>query len=231
MTAAKEEEQHLREKQLEQAAAEITSVTLPAVTCRYLRSITGRSHAYRSAPLHYLLLQAGAEIDAGDMRTLARNLEERKRLQRRINDARARGEEVVDIVRVCLAHHFVSTMQERTRVNRRHIHSVLLCWKAVALGESSGVRLSQVDAAVPPPPNEPESPKPRWHPKGAPRKKAATTRVAHVPEALLESKGSGSTQLYRVKWVGFSAPTWELAAKMARVEGFDVLLRNATFED
>ena len=74
MTAAKEEERHLREKQLEQAEVEMAS---------------------------------------SDMRTIARSLEERKRLQRRINDARARGEEVVDIVRVCLAHHFVSTMQER----------------------------------------------------------------------------------------------------------------------
>ena len=88
----------------------------------------------------------------------------------------------------------VPATQERTRINRRHIHAALLQWKGIALGGSGEGAL----AAMPATPSEPETPKPRW----LKSRKASSTRVAHVPEALLERKGGGSTLLYRVKWIG-----------------------------
>ena len=53
----------------------------------------------------------------------------------------------------------VPATQERTRINRRHIHAALLQWKGIALGGSGEGAL----AAMPATPSEPETPKPRWH--------------------------------------------------------------------
>ena len=50
----------------------------------------------------------------------------------------------------------------------------------------------------------------------------------HVPEEVLAERGAGRFVEYRVKWRGFSSSqsvTWELASTLAKVDGFDDVLR------
>jgi len=166
-----------------------------------------------------------AQSSLKDVVSVARQLEQRKRLQQRLFAARSRGEEVIHIVRVCLSYYFMGALQRRYHLLRNRLCFALLNWQRLALGHTQEIMqklqlLEEADAAW-----LDEKPKPRWLKR---HKETSTCPPAlYQPEAVLDQRGTGPTKLLLVKWVGFSTPSWELESKMAEVKGFPELLRKS----